>query len=46
MREELKGGLSNNYSVLLKPRKLPLSLVNYDRKVKLSYSCSFGELKV
>ncbi|XP_047086785.1 nuclear/nucleolar GTPase 2-like [Lolium rigidum] len=32
MREELKGGLSNNYSVLLKPRKLPLSLVNYDRK--------------
>ncbi|KAK1650048.1 hypothetical protein QYE76_067853 [Lolium multiflorum] len=32
MREELKGGLSNNYSVVLKPRKLPLSLVNYDRK--------------
>ncbi|KAM0869367.1 hypothetical protein ACQ4PT_040737 [Festuca glaucescens] len=32
MREELKGGLSNNYSVVLKPRKLPLSLVNYDQK--------------
>ncbi|KAM0896407.1 hypothetical protein ACQ4PT_023223 [Festuca glaucescens] len=32
MREELKGGLSNNYSVVLKPQKLPLSLVNYDRK--------------
>lgn len=42
-REELQSRLSSNYNVILKERKLPMSLLNDHQKVcaQLSFTISF-----
>nr|XP_010911003.1 nuclear/nucleolar GTPase 2-like [Elaeis guineensis] len=40
-REELQNRLSNNYNVILKERKLPLSLLNDHQKVRTYLYCPF-----